>query len=505
MLKVRRVLISIWDKTGIVEFSQRLKKLRMEIISTGKTAQLLRKNGIEVKSVSEVTSFPEILSGRVKTLHPKIFGAILANKKHPLHMEEIRNLQIEPIDMVVVSFYPFSKMCKERLTFDEILEYIDIGGPSLLRAGAKNFKNVACVSSSHQYKRIIEELERNDGRLSENTLRELSCEAFRRTREYDTQIYNFLSNKGILMWDLEEIFKLRYGENPHQQAGLYKLVGEENLEFKKLQGKELSFNNLLDLNVVLSLLKEFKEPCSVIIKHSSPSGVGVDKELFKAYLKAYNADALSSFGGIIGVNRKVDGRTAQQIVKTGFKECIIAPGYSKEALRLLSSMKRFRVIEANFNKEEQGKDIRKTSFGYLIQDRDNLDISDKEDLKVVTQKKPTPQQLNNLIFAWKVAKFVKSNAIVIAKNMATLGIGGGQPSRVGAVKIAIEKSRKSTKGAVLASDGFFPHPDSIELIKKHQIKAIIQPGGSIKDKEIIRLCDKFNLSMVFTTIRHFRH
>ncbi len=504
MLRIRRALISVWDKKGLIEFVRHLKKFNIEIISTGKTASLLKKSGIETKTVSSLTKFPEILSGRVKTLHPKIFGAVLANKKHPLHMEELKGLGIEPIDMVVVNFYPFPKMLKERIGFERMLEYIDIGGPSLLRAGAKNFKNVACISSPSQYKRIIEELEKNNGALEEDTLRELACEVFRITKEYDTYIYNFFKGKEIMVWDFEKILDLRYGENPHQKAGLYKLTHGMFLKFKQLQGKPLSFNNLLDLDTAFNIVRNFSLPAATIVKHASPCGVAVDRKISNAFLKAHRADPISSFGGIIGLNRKVDGKTAKEILKSGFKECIIAPAFSKETLKLFSSKKNLRVIEADFSQDINLIDVKKTNFGYLLQD-DVFPSPNKNSWKVVTKKKPTSKEWEDLIFAWCVVRFVKSNAIVVAKNKVTLGIGGGQPSRVGAVKLALENSLKSCKGAVLASDGFFPKPDSVEILHKHGVKSIIQPGGSIKDSEIIELCNKYKLSMVFTGTRLFRH
>ncbi len=504
MLRIRRVLISAWDKKGLIEFSKRLKNLNIEIISTGKTASLLRKSGISVKTVQDITSFPEFLSGRVKTLHPRIFGGILSNKRNPLHIEELRTLGIEPIDMLVVNFYPFKRMIKEKMSFDQMMEYIDIGGPAMLRAGAKNFRNVACVNSFTQYKRVIEELERNKGGLSEETLKEFACEVFSLTKDYDAHIYSFLKGKNILTWDLEKTINLRYGENPHQKASLYTPLNAQTLPFHQLQGKSLSFNNFLDLDTAFNLARSFNEPAAVIIKHASPCGVAVDKKLFRAFANAHKTDPLSSFGGIVGVNRKVDGKTTREIIKSGFKECIIAPDYSKEAIRLFSAKKNLRLLAVNSLKSFSHKDVKKTVFGYLLQDNDEI-ILDKGGGKIVTKRKPTEKELKDLIFAWKVVKFLRSNAIVIVKNNRTLGIGGGQPSRVGAVELAIKKFLKSTKGAVLASDGFFPKPDSIKLMKRYGIKAVIQPGGSIKDDEIIDLCNKFKISMVFTSIRHFRH
>ena len=504
MLKIRRALISVWEKKGIADFARKLVELGVEITSTGKTASLLRRAGISVNEVATLTSFPEILSGRVKTLHPKIFGGILANKKHPLHMEEIRGLGIQPFDMVVVNLYPFTEKVQENWSWDEMIEYIDIGGPSMLRAAAKNFKNVACVSSPSQYKPVVSELQKNNSFMSQETLKDLAGQSFYLTKEYDNSIYNYFKGQDIVTWNLEETHSLRYGENSHQEGALYKLVDFGNIKFKQFQGKELSYNNFLDLDSALAMVKEFKEPAAAIVKHASICGVGIDKKLASAYKKAYMCDKLSSFGGIIGLNRKVDKETAHQILKSEFKECVVAISYSKEALKIFSSKKNLRVLEADFTKTVEFKDVKTTVFGYLVQDKDQLTL-DKAKLKVVTHKSPSPRELKDLIFAWKVVKLVKSNAIVIAKNNSVIGIGGGQPSRVGAVKIALEKAKGMPSGTVLASDGFFPKEDSIKAAVKKGVKAIIQPGGSMKDNDIIKACDKLGVSMIFTGIRHFRH
>jgi len=504
MLKIRRALISVWDKKGIADFAKKLVELGVEIVSTGKTAALLRRGGVAVKDVATLTSFPEILSGRVKTLHPKIFGGILANKKHPLHMEEIRSLGIQAIDMVVVNLYPFVEKVKEKLSWDEMIEYIDVGGPSIIRAAAKNFKNVVCVSDTWQYKSILNELQKNKGFVSEQTSKSLAENAFYVTKEYDNAIYNYFKGKDVFSWNLEKAHSLRYGENPHQKGALFKMVDCNNVKFKKFQGKDLSYNNFLDLDTAIQQAREFNEPAAVIVKHASICGVGTDKTLVLAYKKAYQTDKISSFGGVIALNRKVDKETAHQILKSEFKECVIAISYSKEALRIFSTKKNFRVLEADFTQKVDSKDVKTTVFGYLVQSRDFLTL-DKGGLRVVTHRKPSQRELKDLIFAWKVVKWVKSNAIVIAKNNSVLGIGGGQPSRVGAVKIALSKAKMSPRLAVLASDGFFPKEDSIKVAYRRGIKAIIQPGGSIKDKDIIKACDKLGISMVFAGVRHFRH
>lgn len=504
MLKIRRALVSVWDKKGLVDFSKGLANLKVEIISTGKTASLLKRSGAPVKKVFSVTSFPEILSGRVKTLHPKIFGGILANKKHPLHMEEINGLGIQPIDMVVVNFYPFQEKVRDSLSFDEMIEYIDVGGPAMARAAAKNFKNVACITSPRQYKAVLDELQKNNGFISEDTLKRLAAEVFYMTKEYDKSIYNYFKGGQIVSWDLEKVSSLRYGENPHQKANLYRAVTEGGVKFRQIQGKELSFNNFLDLDTALCCVREFNEPASVIVKHASICGVGVGKNLSTAYSKSFETDPLSSFGGIIGLNRKVDRETASQIMKTGFKECIIAPGYSKEALKIFSAKKNLRILDIDNFDRVNVKDVKATDFGYLIQDKDAV-MLDKSSLKVVTKRKPTPREMKDLLLAWKVVKYARSNAIVVVKNQWVLGVGAGEPSRVGAVKIALSRTIKSCRGGVLASDGFFPKEDAIKNAHKKGIKAIIQPGGSIKDEDIIKLCDKLGISMLCTGMRHFRH
>ena len=414
------------------------------------------------------------------------------------------NHGIQPIDMVVVNLYPFIEKIDEKLSLDDMMEYIDIGGSSMLRAAAKNFKNVASVSNFQQYKLILSEMEKNKGFLSSDTLITLAHDVFYLTKKCDSAIYNYFKGRSILTWDLEKTDSLRYGENPHQKGALYKVVNSNRLKFKQFQGKELSYNNFIDIDTAVLMAKEFNTAAAVIVKHASICGVGLGKKMVLAYKKAYAADELSSFGGIVGLNKKVDKETASQIIKSGFKECVVAPSYSKEALKIFSCKKNLRVLEVDFNQKVNYKDIKLTLFGYLIQDR-NMVAIDKSQLEIVTKKKPTEREMTDLIFAWKVVKLVKSNAIVTAKNCSVLGIGGGQPSRVGAVELALKRKDISFKSAVLASDGFFPKEDSVKFAYKKGIKAIIQPGGSIKDKDIIAMCDKLGISMVFTNIRHFRH
>ncbi len=504
MLKIRRALVSVWDKKGIIEFARKLISYNIELLSTGKTASLLRKSAIPVQEVSTITTFPEILSGRVKTLHPKIFGGILANKKHPLHIEEIRNLGIQPIDMVVVNLYPFVEKLKEKLTWDEMLEYIDIGGSSMIRAAAKNFKNVAVVCSPVQYKAIAAELDVNKGLIDEPTLKNLAQNAFYLTKEYDNAIYNYFRGKDIMALNLEKTHSLRYGENPHQKGALYKRINGAAVPFRQLQGKDLSYNNILDLDVALLTVKQFSQPAAALVKHASLCGAGADKRLWAAYKHAYLTDTTSSFGGIIGLNRKVDKETAHQILKSEFKECIVAPAYSKEAMKMFSDKKNLRVIEADSAAKSDSLDIKATQFGFLIQNRDWVPV-EKNTMKVVTVRKPTPREWKDLLLAWKIVRMVKSNAIVLAKNDAIIGIGGGQPSRVGAVKLAFANASSPLHLAVLASDGFFPKEDSVRIAYKKGIKAIIQPGGSLKDSDSIKFCNAHKIAMVFTGMRHFRH
>jgi phosphoribosylaminoimidazolecarboxamide formyltransferase/IMP cyclohydrolase len=351
---------------------------------------------------------------------------------------------------------------------------------------------------------VIDELRRTQGFLSEETLKQLAIDTFSLTREYDNQIYNYFRGGDSVTLDLEKVLSLRYGENPHQGAALYKIPGDKNLKFCRLQGKELSFNNILDLDTAMAMCKEFSEPAAIIVKHASLCGVGVDKKIAGAFHKAHLTDPISSFGGIISLNRKVDKDTAIKIMKSDFKECVIAPGYSNEAIKIFSAKKNLRVLEADFEQALDFKDIRTTLFGYLIQDRDLIGL-DKDNLKIVTRKKPTQSELKDILFAWKVVQYVKSNAIVVAKGLRVCGIGAGQPSRVGSAKIALEKAGQVCKGAVLASDGFFPKEDTIKLAYRKGIRAIIQPGGSIKDQDIIKLCDQLKISMIFTNVRHFRH
>jgi len=514
MFKIKTALISVSDKEGIVEFAKELNKLGVEILSTGGTAKLLRENNIPVIEVSDYTGFPEMLDGRVKTLHPKIHAGLLALRDNPKHMQTLKENNIKPIDMVVVNLYPFQKVIQNpNLELKEAIENIDIGGPSMLRSAAKNYKSAAVVCNPKRYPQIIEELKNNQS-LSENTLKELALEVFNLTSSYDSIIYNYLSKSfkkeeifpKNLVLSFEKLFDLRYGENPHQKASFYKesLKTSGLINLKQIQGKELSFNNLLDLESAFSLVKEFAGPCAVIVKHNNPCGVAEDKTLDKAYLNAFRCDSLSAFGGIVALNRKMDLKTAKVILKSGFLECIVAPGFEEKALELFKEKKNLRLIELNDLSKQKEWDFKRVSGGLLLQEKD-LDSVDLNNLKVVTKTKPNQAQLKSLIFAFKVSKHVKSNAIVLAKGTKTVGIGAGQMSRVDSVIIAIRKAGKSVSGSCLASDAFFPKEDAVLKAIKAGITSIIQPGGSIADEKIIKICDKYKIPMVFSGIRHFKH
>ncbi len=520
MIEIKRALISVSDKTGIVELAKELKKYGVEIISTGGTAKKLRSAGIKVKDIAKITGFPELLDGRVKTLHPKIFAGLLACRNKPKHLQQLKKQNIGLIDLVVVNLYPFAETLKKKgVKEEEIIENIDIGGPSLLRAAAKNFQDVVIITSPVKYREIIKELKTNNGRIKKETSRKLAIDVFQLTNRYDYLIAQYLKEttleeefpeaKEIF---LEKIQDLRYGENPHQNAALYQEKGALGkfalTEAKKLQGKELSFNNFLDLEAALSIVKEFKEPAAVVIKHTNPTGVALGRNVSEAYKKAYRTDPVSAFGSVVAINRKGDKSFAQQI-KTRFVEAIIAQDFDQDALKILVKKKNLRLLQLstlNFKLSTKVYDYRRISGGLLIQEKDNQLFKGR--LRVVTKRKPTKKETDDLKFAWAVGKHIKSNAIVLVKNKATIGVGAGQMSRVDSSEIALRKAEKSNltiKGAAAASDAFFPFPDGVELLAKKGVRAIIQPGGSIKDKEVIAAADKNKIAMVFTGIRHFRH
>ena len=527
MLKIKKTIISVSDKSRIEEFAKGLSEFGIELISTGGTKKAIEQVGLKVIGVADYTKAPEMLNGRVKTLHPKIHAGILAKRDNADHLQQLEAAGISFIDMVVVNLYPFEKTInKTNVSLDEIIENIDIGGPTMLRAAAKNYKAVAAVSSPDQYDQILNELKANDGCLSEATLARLSVEAFKKTSIYDTQICNYLNSHIIseadgsttqghdfsfvsdLSFSVKKIQDLRYGENPHQSAAFYrddKMSHPSICAAKQLHGRELSFNNILDLNSAIEILKDFDKPMACVLKHNNPCGAAVADSLAAAYKMALDCDPMSAYGSIIGLNQVVDEETAVLIHETRFIECVVACGYTENALGILKKKKNIRILDIpELSPRGLDIDIKKVNGGLLLQEKDLLRI-ESEDLKVVTKRKPTKQELESLMFAWRVCKYVKSNAIVLAKDTKTVGIGAGQMSRVDSVIIAIRKAGKLTKDAVMASDAFFPMKDSVEYAHRANIKAIIQPGGSIRDPEVIKEADDCNIAMVFTGVRHFKH
>lgn len=514
MIKVKRALISVADKQGLFNLANYLDQMNVEIISTGGTATVLKEAGITVIPVSDITNFPEMLDGRVKTLHPKIHAGILAQRT-PEHLKQLEEHEIKPIDLVIVNLYPFAKtIAKPDVPMEEVIENIDIGGPTMIRAAAKNYNYVGVITSPERYEEVLMELKENDGCLSSELSYKLACEAFAHTAQYDSIIHQYLEKDlfpTTLNLSYQKIQSLRYGENPHQRASFYKnpqitIPGISNA--KQLHGKELSYNNILDLDSALELVKEFEEDFAcVIIKHNTPCGVAVTNNQLMAYKFAYETDPTSAFGGIISFNQKVEKDTAEEIVKT-FIEAIIAPGFTKEALEILKTKKDLRLLEvAPWQKSLSSHTplaLRSIGGGLLIQDSD-VKMLTPEDLKVVTKRQPTEQEIKAMLFGWKVVKHIKSNAIVLAKEDRTVGIGAGQMSRVDSVKIAIDKALTKTFGTIMASDAFFPFRDGIDLVSKVGVKAVIQPGGSIQDEEVIKAADEYDMAMIFTGIRHFRH
>jgi len=510
-MKKRKALISVSRKEGVVEFARELQGLGFEIISTGGTYGLLKESGVDAVKVSDITGFPEILDGRVKTLHPAIHAGILANRNNADHMAQLALFNIEPIDLVVVNLYPFKEtVLDEDATMGDAVENIDIGGPTLIRAAAKNWESVTVLVDPQDYPDVLDEL-RDSGSTSLSTRFRLAAKAFRHTAYYDAVISSYFSRGAKVLFPdeivlpFEKVQELRYGENPHQKGAFYKdpLSKTGLANYVQLQGKELSFNNLHDVNAVLETLQEFYGVhCAVAVKHANPCGVGVGKNLFEAYQKAYEGDPVSIYGGIVGVNDTLDEVTALEMSKQ-FLEVIVAPEFTPEALDVLQKKKNLRLLKVNLS-TASGFDIKRVEGGVLLQDKDLQDLDEKE-LTVVTNKAPTPKEMADLRFAWKVVKHLSSNAIALAKNGGTIGLGAGQVNRVGAVEIAIKQAGEKARGAVLASDGFFPFSDSVELAAKGGITAIIQPGGSKRDQECIDAANSYNIAMVFTHFRHFRH
>ncbi|ALO43286.1 MULTISPECIES: bifunctional phosphoribosylaminoimidazolecarboxamide formyltransferase/IMP cyclohydrolase [Pseudoalteromonas] len=522
---IRRALLSVSDKTGIVEFARALSAQGVEVLSTGGTFKLLTENGIAATEVSDYTGHPEIMDGRVKTLHPKVHGGILGRRGQDEGVMEENN--ISAIDMVVVNLYPFAQtVAKEGCTLEDAIENIDIGGPTMVRAAAKNHKDVTIVVNASDYDRVIADMQANEGSTTYQTRFDLAIAAYEHTAQYDGMIANYF---GKMVPDYTEEAAvetkfprtinmqftkkqdMRYGENSHQDAAFYV---ENNLEeasvatAKQLQGKALSYNNIADTDAALECVKEFDKPACVIVKHANPCGVAVDEDILAAYDRAFKTDPTSAFGGIIAFNRELDANTAEAIVSRQFVEVIIAPSISAEATQIVAAKKNVRLLECGeWSSKTTQADIKRVNGGILVQDRDQ-GMVEMGDLKVVSKRQPTEQELKDLMFCWKVAKFVKSNAIVYAKDGMTIGVGAGQMSRVYSAKIAGIKAADENlevKGSVMASDAFFPFRDGIDAAAEAGITAVIQPGGSMRDEEVIAAADEAGMAMVFTGMRHFRH
>ncbi|PQL90090.1 bifunctional phosphoribosylaminoimidazolecarboxamide formyltransferase/IMP cyclohydrolase [Apibacter sp. wkB309] len=502
---MKRALISVSDKTNIIDFSIFLQSQGYEIISTGGTYKHLKSNGLNVTEVSEYTGFPEILDGRVKTLHPSIHGGILASRTKEEHLQSIHDLKIKTIDLVIVNLYPFFDKLNKGLSEQEMIEFIDIGGPTMLRSAAKNFHSVTVISQIEDYSLVIEELKK-DGNTSLATRKKLAGKVFNLTSSYDAAISNYLLQDDYpkyLNTSFEKVENLRYGENPHQKAAFYidKTKNGAMKDFEQLQGKELSFNNFRDMDMAYKVVNEFSEISCCAVKHSTPCGVALGNTIVEAYQKAFECDPISIFGGIIAFNRTVDEETARLLI-TVFLEIVIAPSFTGEALQLLSSKKSLRVIKVN-NPVSDSIEFVKVDGGLLVQDVDHATATD---FTQVTNSAPDKKQLEDLIFAQKIVKHAKSNAIVVASDFQALGIGSGQTNRIWAAQEAIERAKeKRTDQLVLASDAFFPFRDVVDTAAKNGITAIIQPGGSIRDKESIEACNEYNIPMIFTGIRHFKH
>jgi len=511
----KRAILSVSDKTGIVELAKELVDLGYEIVSTGGTYKTIKAGGVPATYVTEITGFPEILGGRVKTLHPFVHGGILAMRNEE-HLAQLAEQGIIPIDLVVVNLYPFRQtIAKPDVTLEDAIENIDIGGPSMVRAAAKNNQYVTIVVNPEHYGKIVAML-KEKGEVDQETRLQLAAEAFTHTAEYDTYISAYLKKQvgekpgypDTMLLAGEKLQDLRYGENPHQSAAFYRLPGAQGAcvaNAKQLQGKELSFNNIVDLNAALELVREFAQPAAVVIKHTNPCGVALGDEIAKAYRRAYDADSVSAYGGIVGLNRQVDKETAEAMSKT-FLEAVIAPSFSAEALEILSAKKNLRLLETGAldYKASDAMDVKKVAGGFLVQGADHAQVK-PEDLKVATKAAPSAEEIEELLFAFTIVKHVKSNAIVITKDRCTLGVGAGQMNRVGSAGIAMAQGGEACRGAVLASDAYLPFRDTIDEAAKAGIRAVIQPGGSIRDEESIVACDEHGISMVFTGIRHFKH
>lgn len=508
----KRALVSVSDKTNIEQICRRLDNLGYEIVSTGGTYNVIKNAGLNVLNISEITSFPECLDGRVKTLHPAVHAGLLAMRSNPTHMKQLSDLKINTIDIVIVNLYPFKQtIMKENIEFQEAVENIDIGGPTMLRSAAKNFQDVIVIVDPKDYEKVFAELE--SGAVSIDTRKYLMYKVYQHTAVYDTMISTYLRKQLNIDFPMEltlayeKVDQMRYGENPHQNAASYaEVIPVKNslMNAVQLNGKQLSYNNINDANGAIELLKEFSMPTIVAVKHANPCGVCSASNIFDAYMGAYNCDPVSIFGGIVASNKEIDGNTAKELIKT-FLEIIIAPDFSEEAIEILKTKPNLRVLSlpnVGTPNEQGTMDFKKCYGGLIMQ---NADLGATEEFTVVTQTSPTEEQNTSLLFAMKVVKHCKSNAIVLAKGTTTLGIGVGQTNRIWATKQSIEHSLSDTKGAVLASDAFFPFSDCVEVAASNYISAIIQPGGSLRDKESIDACNKHNIAMVLTNVRHFKH
>ncbi len=516
MKAIKRALISVSDKSGIAGFAKELHARGVEILSTGGTAELLKGEGIPVTQVSDYTGFPEMMDGRIKTLHPKVHGGILGRRDVDAHMEAMEKHGIQPIDMVVINLYPFeATISKPGCTLEDAIENIDIGGPAMVRSSAKNYHDVTIVVDPADYPVVLNEMKASGGEVSLETRKSLSQTAFASTSRYDAMISGYLASleegapafPGQFNQSLSKVQELRYGENPHQTAALYREgnpAPNRIVNARQLQGKELSFNNYIDMNAAWELAIEFSESSAIIIKHTNPCGAAVGEDQLSTFLKARETDPVSAFGGVMAFNRTLTAGTVEEILKN-FVEVIVAPGYEPAALELLAKKKNIRAMEMpDAGAGNTELDIKKIGGGLLVQDADRLTL-DPEKLKVVTEAKPDDSMLNALKFAWVVAKHVKSNAIVYARGQETVGVGAGQMSRVDSARLAVEKANKEVKGCVMASDAFFPFRDSVDAAAQSGITAIIQPGGSIRDQEVIDAANEHGMAMVFTGIRHFKH
>ena len=512
-MKVKRALVSVSDKKGLEPFVRGLVELGVEIISTGGTARYLLEAGVPVTGISEVTGFPEIMDGRVKTLHPAIHGGILADRDRPSHMKAIAELGIKPIDLVVVNLYPFEQTVSQRgVSEEDAIENIDIGGPTMVRAAAKNFGGVGIVVSPDSYGPILAELKENDGKLSRDTRRKLAAEAFHHTAHYDSAIATWFGEQTddfppYLMLDFVKLGDLRYGENPHQRAAWYSALdatGEPAAALTQLHGAHLSFNNLLDLEAARRALDEFALPACVIVKHNNPCGVAVAESVAAAYEKALACDPISAFGGVIVVNRPVDDVLAR-LLSTNFVEVLWAPAYADDAFEILSAKKDIRILTGQ-NKRDScvGFDMKRIYGGMLVQDWD-CEVDERDNMQVVSKRHPTESEWGDLLFAWRVAKHVKSNAIVLVRDLMTLGVGAGQMSRVDSARLAVMRARFPLEGCAVGSDAYFPFPDALEVCADAGATCAIHPGGSKRDSESIEIADARGMAMVMTGRRHFKH